>query len=100
MVGEDYFRLTRSDYLFKFLVIGDANSGKSCILHNFLEGKCKSCVLKLLKLFPVKQDSSHTIGVEFGSKVVNIGGKAIKLQIWDTAGQERFKYVLVDHSSR
>lgn len=40
----------------------------------------------------VKQDSSHTIGVEFGSKVVNIGGKAIKLQIWDTAGQERFKF--------
>ena len=41
----------------------------------------------------VKQDSSHTIGVEFGSKVVNVGGKSVKLQIWDTAGQERFRYV-------
>ncbi len=40
----------------------------------------------------VKVDSSHTIGVEFGSKIVNVGGKSIKLQIWDTAGQERFKY--------
>lgn len=39
----------------------------------------------------VKQDSSHTIGVEFGSKVVNVGGKSVKLQIWDTAGQERFR---------
>ena len=43
---------------------------------------------------PVKQDSSHTIGVEFGSKIVTIGGKGIKLQIWDTAGQERFKYCI------
>ena len=44
----------------------------------------------------VKQDSSHTIGVEFGSKVVNVGGKSVKLQIWDTAGQERFRYVRVN----
>ena len=48
---------------------------------------CFTCVT-------VKQDSSHTIGVEFGSKVVNVGGKSVKLQIWDTAGQERFRYVL------
>ncbi|XP_048349035.1 ras-related protein Rab-4B isoform X2 [Sphaerodactylus townsendi] len=41
----------------------------------------------------VKQDSNHTIGVEFGSKVVNVGGKTVKLQIWDTAGQERFRSV-------
>lgn len=41
--------------------------------------------------FAVKQDSNHTIGVEFGSRVVNVGGKTVKLQIWDTAGQERFR---------
>lgn len=38
-----------------------------------------------------KQDSSHTIGVEFGSRIINVGGKSVKLQIWDTAGQERFR---------
>lgn len=41
--------------------------------------------------FPVKDDSNHTIGVEFGSKIINVGGKYVKLQIWDTAGQERFR---------
>ncbi|XP_054714653.1 ras-related protein Rab-4B [Uloborus diversus] len=68
------------DFLFKFLVIGSAGTGKSCLLHQFIESKFKA-------------DSNHTIGVEFGSKVVNIGGKSVKLQIWDTAGQERFRSV-------
>lgn len=40
---------------------------------------------------PVKEDSSHTIGVEFGSRIVNVGGSVVKLQIWDTAGQDRFR---------
>ncbi|KAJ1105584.1 hypothetical protein NDU88_002989 [Pleurodeles waltl] len=68
------------DFLFKFLVIGSAGTGKSCLLHQFIENK-------------FKQDSNHTIGVEFGSRVVNVGGKSVKLQIWDTAGQERFRSV-------
>lgn len=107
------------DYLFKFLIIGSAGSGKSCILHNFIENKCEchrlvdiaiwtsrdviikvgSCLagqmtdrevvsavdLCVFVSFAVKEDSSHTIGVEFGSRIVNVGGKAIKLQIWDVS---------------
>lgn len=46
-----------------------------------------------LYFFPVKQDSNHTIGVEFGSKVVTLANKSVKLQVWDTAGQERFRSV-------
>lgn len=68
------------DYLFKFLIIGSAGSGKSCLLHQLIENKFKG-------------DSSHTIGVEFGSKIVSVAGKSVKLQIWDTAGQERFRSV-------
>ncbi|KXJ17758.1 Ras-related protein Rab-4B [Exaiptasia diaphana] len=49
--------------------------------------------LRMLQRIVVKQDSSHTIGVEFGSKIINVGGKSVKLQIWDTAGQERFRSV-------
>jgi GTPase SAR1 family protein len=32
-------------------------------------------------------DSPHTIGVEFGTRVCEVDGKTVKLQIWDTAGQ-------------
>jgi len=70
----------RYDYLFKFIIIGDAATGKSCLLHRFIDDK-------------FKKESTHTIGVEFGSKIVEVGGHNTKLQIWDTAGQERFRSV-------
>ena len=40
----------------------------------------------------VMADCPHTIGVEFGTRIVEVSGQKIKLQIWDTAGQERFRY--------
>ena len=61
--------------------------GKSCILMQFLENKFKI-------------DSETTVGVEFGSKVIEAGTERVKLQIWDTvlisitqAGQEIFKSI-------
>ena len=30
----------------------------------------------------VKKESTHTIGVEFGSKIIEVGGRNVKLQIW------------------
>ena len=33
-----------------------------------------------------KQDNDPTVGVEFGTKSVDVLGKNLKLQIWDTAG--------------
>lgn len=35
-------------------------------------------------------DCPHTIGVEFGTRIIETSGQKIKLQIWDTAGQERW----------
>jgi small GTP-binding protein len=34
-----------------------------------------------------------TIGVEFGTRLLQVGDKTVKLQIWDTAGQENFKSI-------
>ena len=44
--------------------------------------------------FIVRAESSHTVGVEFGSKVADVGGKRIKLQIWDTG--KSFMLIHVD----
>lgn len=42
-----------------------------------------SCSLQMI----VKKDSVNTIGMEFGTRIIHIADKSIKLQIWDTAGQ-------------
>ncbi|KRX02412.1 P-loop containing nucleoside triphosphate hydrolase [Pseudocohnilembus persalinus] len=67
-------------YLFKYIIIGDSGVGKSCVLLQFLEKK-------------FKHDHDSTIGVEFGSKILPVNNRQIKLQVWDTAGQESFKSI-------
>ena len=32
-----------------------------------------------------------TLGVDLGSKIINISGQKVKLIIWDTAGSEEFR---------
>lgn len=40
-----FLSLLVSDFLFKFLVIGSAGTGKSCLLHQFIENKCKPILM-------------------------------------------------------
>lgn len=84
-------------YIFKYIIIGDMGVGKSCLLHQFTEKKCGllfvvfgcSCSFCTFLLL-VMADCPHTIGVEFGTRIIEVSGQKIKLQIWDTAGQERY----------
>ena len=68
------------DFLFKLLLIGNINVGKSSLLSRFVKN--------------VWNDSFFsTIGVEFNSKTLEVNGKKVKLQIWDTSGQNRFENI-------
>ena len=67
-------------YLFKYIIIGDASVGKSCIMSQFIS-----------KTF--KNHLDPTIGVEFGTKTIDVADATLKLQIWDTAGQESFRSI-------
>lgn len=81
-------------YLFKYIIIGD--TGTSFILRHSLFlplGVGKSCLLLQFTDKRFRTDHDLTIGVEFGARLVTIGGKQIKLQVWDTAGQESFRSI-------
>ncbi|ELU08199.1 hypothetical protein CAPTEDRAFT_3285 [Capitella teleta] len=73
--------------IFKIIVIGDSNVGKTCLTFRFCGGK-----------FPEKTEA--TIGVDFREKSVEINKELVKLQLWDTAGQERFRKSMVQHYYR
>lgn len=68
-------------HLFKFIIIGDEAVGKTCLLLQFTDKRYRTT-------------HQVTVGVEFGSKTVDVGGKLVKLQCWDTAGQDRFRSIV------
>lgn len=64
----------------KFIIIGSSGAGKTSLLRRLVENT-------------FTEDSASTIGVEFDSFLMDVGGRQVKLQIWDTAGQERFRSI-------
>jgi len=69
------------DYVYKILLLGDCNVGKTCFLLRYVDEQT---------------DENHisTIGVDFRTKLFQINSEEIlKLQIWDTAGQDKFKCI-------
>lgn len=68
------------DALYKIVLIGESNTGKTSMLVRFAESVFTENYL-------------CTIGVDFKIKTLKIDQKIIKMQIWDTAGQERFRSI-------
>jgi small GTP-binding protein len=62
------------NHLFKIVVIGDHNSGKSCILLRFAENT-------------FRDDHISTLGVDFKLKTIKLGRDRVRLELWDTAGK-------------
>lgn len=52
--------------VFKIIVVGDSNVGKTCLTYRFCEGK-------------YLDKPEATIGVDFRERVLNIGGEEIKV---------------------
>jgi small GTP-binding protein len=66
------------DHLFKFVILGDSNVGKSSLLSRFAEDRFDDHYQR------------YNIGREFYVHTVDHAGQRLKLHLWDTGGQERF----------
>jgi small GTP-binding protein len=66
--------------LFKVMLIGDGNVGKTSLARQYCEHKFEDS--RIL-----------TIGVDFQIKLVELPDGKVKLSIWDVAGQPRFQVV-------
>ena len=62
----------------KVVLLGQSAVGKTCIVGSLVSGR-------------FDENFSPTLGASYASKVLDINGKQVSLQIWDTAGQERFR---------
>ena len=69
------------DYIFKVLLLGNSDVGKSSLILRFTENKWQ-------------ENFTPTIGVDFKLSTLEINNKKIKMQVWDTAGQERFRTII------
>jgi len=65
------------DYLFKVVIVGDVEVGKTSITTQFAYGTFTEGYLS-------------TIGVDFVVKSIPVNNHIVKLQAWDTGGQERY----------
>jgi small GTP-binding protein len=68
------------DRIFKVVIFGDINCGKTSLRRRFMDNVFDSHCRK-------------TIGVDFQTKDYDYDSKEVKLMIWDFAGEERFRYM-------
>ena len=69
------------DIVYKVVIIGDSYSGKSSILNRYINDSFNNTF-------------THTIGVDFFIKNINLSDKKVKIQLWDTAGQEQYATII------
>ncbi|KAH8060122.1 GTPase [Aureococcus anophagefferens] len=61
----------------KLLTMGAAESGKSCIVKRYCEGRF---ITKYIQ----------TVGVDYGVKPVDVDGKKVRINFWDLSGRPEF----------
>jgi len=69
--------------LFKVVIDGDGNVGKTSLIRKFTKGKFETSRVA-------------TIGVDFQTHTEQLPEGPVRLSIWDMAGQERFQFLRVD----
>jgi small GTP-binding protein len=68
------------DLGYRFVILGDSNTGKSTLMTKICDGV---------------QSSFSTVGVDFRSTCLNVNGKNCKLHVWDTSGRTEYEDLII-----
>ncbi len=72
---------TDADLVYKILLLGDSEVGKSCFLMRYADNVFVDNYIT-------------TIGLDYKLKYIQLeSGETIKVQLWDTAGQDRYRTI-------
>ena len=72
---------TETDLVYKILLLGDSEVGKSCFLMRYADDVFVDNYIT-------------TIGLDYKLKYITLdSGETIKVQLWDTAGQDRYRTI-------
>ncbi|XP_072529160.1 EF-hand calcium-binding domain-containing protein 4B isoform X2 [Salminus brasiliensis] len=66
--------------LFKVILVGNSNVGKTAFLRRFCNGHFHTA-------------TTATVGIDYSVRTLNLGNSHAALQLWDTAGQERYRSI-------
>ena len=66
---------------YKMCIFGDGGVGKTTLVNRYISGK-------------YSENFKMTIGVDFYTKIIEVEGINVNLQIWDFAGERQFKNLL------
>ncbi len=68
----------KAGFVVKVVIVGDWGVGKTSLIRRFAENK-------------FNHDYKPSIGVNIVTKIIDVKGRKLKLQLFDTGGQERFR---------
>ena len=85
MIKKNEKKINDSLLLFKIIIIGCSNVGKTEILNSFIT----NCIFK--------NNTKPTVGISFVSAKDIIDNNLVRFQIWDTAGEERYRSVIINY---
>ena len=78
-----YTYSTDYNYLLKFILIGESQVGKTCLIKRLIDDTFS------------EYENIPTLGIDFNIKLITLkNNKIAKIQLCDTAGQERFRSIV------